>query len=434
MNQYIRRCLLEQGYILDDASNEDWNYLYDRGRFLLREKYRAHTDRVVDEIKFIGDQFDKDPQNQAFAQSLHKLFKDLGNDENGKATFKPHLLKDLTEIIIPAAFKSIAYIPIPRIEYADPQFDAIIENLVLESDNFMPNVLEVNTEHHFKWGRKKIGNKNKQQIEVKISGVQMDLRDVSYHVKRKKGFPSLADTGIANILLAGEGFTFKIKMSTADASDSQNFFKVNKVDVDVKNLRIKLAKSKHKLLFNLFQPIMLKVLRPAIQRAVEKAIKDQIHTFDSILYEIKLEADRALEEASSDPEKVPNIYNRWLTATQKRILQGKKKAEDVVADKKVNVAMVHEDSIFPDIRLPGGISNKASEYKELARKGDKWESPVFSLGRANKSTDVPAPPKVERKPHAVNGHGTTNGQTNSNGMTLNGNGTTLDGNGTSRTH
>lgn len=438
MDNYIRRCLLEQGYILEDESSREWDQLYDSGKYLLREKYRSHTDRVVDEIKFLADQFDKDPSNTAFANSLQKLFNDLGNDENGKPVFKPHLLKDLTDVILPAIMENVAYIPIPRIEYSDHQFDAIIENLVLESDNFMPNVFEVASEHYFRWGRKKIANKKYQSMEVKVAGIQMDLRDVSYHVKRKQGFPGITDTGVADILLPGDGFSFKMKVSTADKKDSQNFFKVDKVDVDVKQLNIKLKKSSHKLLFALFKPIMLKVLRPPMQKAIEKAIKDKCKELDTLLFKVKQEADRAKEEAKSDPENVQNIYKRYYDAAQRQLTKGKKKAEDVAADKKVNMAMTKEDSIFPNIHLPGGVSSKASEYKELARKGEKWESPVFSIGSAKKSTDIPAAPKIQTKPHQTsspntntgNGH-TGNGFTQpGNGFSQTGNGQTLPGNGT----
>ncbi|KAK3357082.1 hypothetical protein B0T25DRAFT_589463 [Lasiosphaeria hispida] len=420
LNQYIRRCLQEQGYILDESSNEAWNHLYDRGNYLLRSKYRNHTDRIVDEIKFLAEEFDHDPQNQAFAASLNKLFTDLGNDENGKPVFKPHLLKDLTEVIIPAIFENVAYIPVPRIEYSDPQFDAVIENLVLESDNFMPNVLEIASENYMRFGRKKVANKSKHSIDVKVAGIQMDLRDVSYYIKRKQGFPSLSDTGVANILLAGEGFTFRLKMASADEKDSQNFFKIDKVDVDVKHLHIKLAKSNHKLLFNLFKPIMLKVLRPGLQKALEKAIRDQVNKLDSLLYQVKLEADRAVDEAREDPENIPNIYSRYVAAAQKQMLLGKQKAEDAVADKKVNYAVTKEDSIFPHIHLPGGISSKATEYKELARKGDKWESPVFSIGTASKSRDIPHTPHVTRKAHTTHGHGTSGHAATGNGYMANG--------------
>ncbi|KAF6806369.1 hypothetical protein CSOJ01_08864 [Colletotrichum sojae] len=429
MDRYVRRCLLEQGYILDEDSNQEWNHLYDHGRYLLRDKYRNHTDHVFDEIKFLIDQFDQDPQNKRFGEAVQKLFTDLGNDENGKPTFKPHLIKDLSEVIIPAIFENVAYVPIPRIEYSDPQFDAIIENLVLESDNFMPNVLEVNSENYFRWGRKKIANKHKQSFEVKVAGVQLDLRDVSYHVKRKQGFPSLTDTGVADILLAGDGFSFKMKLSSADEKDSQNFFKIDKVDVDIKHMSIKLKKSNHKLLFSVVKPVMLKVLRPALQKAVEKAIKDQATQMDALLFQVKQEADRAIDEARSDPERTPNIYNRYVTAMQKRALQGKQKAEAVAADKKVNMAITKEESIFPNINLPGGISTKATEYRDLARKGERWESPVFSIGKANKSTDIPDAPRVERKKHALrsqnpmsnghmNGHPHVHGDLNGNANTL----------------
>jgi len=424
MNQYIRRCLQEQGYILDDASNQDWNRLYDHGNYLLRSKYRGHTDRVVDEIKFLADQFDQDAQNKAFAASMTKLFTDLGNDENGKPTFKPHLVKDLTEVILPAIFENVAYIPVPRIEYSDPMIDAVIENLVLESDNFMPNVLEIASENYMRFGRKKVANKSKHSIDVKVAGIQMDLRDVSYYIKRKQGFPSISDTGVANILLAGDGFSFRMKMSSADERDAQNFFKVDKVDVDIKHLQIKLAKSNHKLLFGLFKPLMLKVLRPGLQMALQKVIKEQVNKADALLYQIKLEADRALEDARADPENIPNIYSRYMAAAQKQMLLGKQKAQDVVADKKLNYAVTKEDSIFPHIHLPGGISYKATEYKELARKGDKWESPVFSIGTAAKSHDIPGAPHITRKVHATHSHGTnghaTNGHATATGHVANG--------------
>lgn len=127
----------------------------------------------------------------------------------------------------------------------------------------------------------------------------MDLKDVAYYVKKKQGFPGLTDTGVADIYLGGNGFSFKIKLSTADKTDRQNFFKVDKVDVDVKNFNIKLQKSNHKLLFGLAKPLMLKVLRPALQKVLEKVIKDKVHELDTLCYKVKQEVDRAEQQVSS---------------------------------------------------------------------------------------------------------------------------------------
>ncbi|CAK7221553.1 hypothetical protein SCUCBS95973_004538 [Sporothrix curviconia] len=424
INRYIRRCLQQQGYVLEDSSTDDWNKLYDHGKYLLREKYRPQSDNVANQVKFLADQFDKDPQNQAFGKSLKKLFYDLGNDENGKQVFKPHLVKDVTNVILPAALESIAYIPIPRIEYTDSQVDAVIENLVLESDNFMPNVFEVYNNNYVSWGRKlgKVG-KNRHSIQVNVSGIQTDLRNVNYYVKKKEGFPSLTDIGIFSVFLSGRGFSFKLGLSTAEPSNREHFFKVDKVDVDIDSLKITLHKSQHKLLFSMFKPILMRVMRPTLQKVLEKAIRDNFDEWDATLYSIKKEADRASQELDAEVDSgvsPPNAYSRFFTAAQKRMQETKEhkkeeankkaaRAKKELDDKKLNIAYTKEDSIFPHINLPGGFSAKASEYRAKAREGDDWKSPVFALGSAGTSKDIPKPPVVEKKEAPVSNGSQTNG-------------------------
>ncbi|KAH0165033.1 hypothetical protein KCU67_g4899, partial [Aureobasidium melanogenum] len=407
MNKYVRKCLKEQGYVLQDESTEEWNKLYDQGEFLLRDRYRNHTDRVADEFKFYIDQFNQDKQNVAFGDAVQKLFLDLGQNENGEAEFKPHLVKDLTEVILPGLFESIRYVPIPRIEYSDPMMDAIVENLVLEGDNLAPNVLEFGSDNYWRWGRKSITSKNKNKVMLSVSGVQCDLRDVSYYIKKKEGFPGITDKGVMDIFLGGTGLSFKVAMETADKTDSKHFFKVNTVHVDIKNMNIKLKQSNHKLLFNIFKPLLLKVMRPAIQKVAEKQIRDNIHQLDEMLYGIHQEAKRAEQQAKKnpDPENIQNIYQRYATAAQQKFTKGKQKKDEVAADKKVNMAVTQHDSIFKNISLPGGISTKATEYKELAAKGDKWESPIFSIGSAKETSNLPKMAAITRKPHRVNKEG-----------------------------
>lgn len=181
VDRYVRKCLQEQGYILQDNSTEEFNKLQEKGEYLLRDRYRDHTNRVLDEFKFFGLQFNEDPQNKRFGDSVQKLLNNLGNDDNGKPAFKPHLLKDLSNVVIPGVFESVAYVPIPRIEYSDPMMDAIVENLVVESDNLMPNLFEVASDNHFRWGRKNVTSMNKNKVMVSVSGVQMDLRGKISH-------------------------------------------------------------------------------------------------------------------------------------------------------------------------------------------------------------------------------------------------------------
>jgi hypothetical protein len=404
LNSYIRRCLLEQGYILDDESTHQWNQLYDEGRYLLRDKYRTHTDRVLNEIKFLGDQMDHDPLNQAFKQSLQKFYFDLGHDASGNATFKPHLLKDIIDVIGPSILENISYVPIPRVEYSDPQIDAVVENVVIESDNFMPNVAEIYGENYFRFGRKNASSSYRQTFELTVKGVQVDMRKVSYYIRRKKGFPTITDKGLVDIQLPGNGFGFKVRMTSASntkGAGDHKFFKIEKVDVDIKSLRLKIIQSDHKLLLSLLKPLVLHMMRPILTAAVGKSIKDQANRLDELLWRIKQDADEAAQRVVEDPNEAPTVYARWVKAAQDNITKGKAKAKDAASDKKINLAMTKEDSIFPDVNLPGGISTKATEYRQQAREGEKWQSPVFSIGSAGRSTDVPSTPRITRKSHGL---------------------------------
>ena len=319
---------------MQDAATDEWNQLYDHGNFLLRDRYRNHTNRILDEIKFLVDQFDQDPQNKAFGLAVQKLFLDLGNDENGKPTFKPHLLKDVTDIILPAVFENVRYVPLPRIEISDPTIDAVVENLVIESDNLMPNVLEFGSDNYFRWGRKKISNKHHNTIMIAASGVQMDLKDVSYYVKKKQGFPSVTDTGLMDIYLGGEGFSFKLSASTAHKADSQHFAKVDKVDVTIKHLQIKVKQSKHKLLFAIAKPILISTMRPVIQKILEKQITQAFNQADAYAWEINQEAKRSIEASKEDPENAPNIYQSYWNAVQADLTAKKNKAQEKTSNVK----------------------------------------------------------------------------------------------------
>jgi hypothetical protein len=56
--------------------------------------------------------------------------------------------------------------------------------------------------------------------------------------------------------------------------------------------------------------------------------------------------------------------------------------------------------LFPNVHLPGGISSEATKYKQMAREGDEWRSPIFDIGSAKPSSNIPKPKKITRRsPH-----------------------------------
>lgn len=172
-----------------DESTAEWNRLYDEGRFLLTKRYKKDTDEVVEEGKFLANQFDEDPLNKEFGQSLKKFFDHLGHDASGNIVFQKNLLKDFVNTVLPGTLANLSYIPLPRIEVSDPMIDVVcilssnstdgislrtfvnlvqqvIENLAVQCDNLMPNIMEFSSDNYWRWGRKKIGNHNDNKASI----------------------------------------------------------------------------------------------------------------------------------------------------------------------------------------------------------------------------------------------------------------------------
>jgi hypothetical protein len=199
-------------------------------------------------------------------------------------------------------------------------------------------------------------------------------------------------------------------METAEAGNRTHFFTVSNVKVQVKNFDIKLKKSNHKLLFLIGKPFLVRAIRPALQLVLEHAIKEKARELDALAYDIHREAKQATRDAAANPDAdgdVKSMYQQYWNAAHARWLQQRKRSkaaqqadEAAGKGKRFNMAMTQQDSIFPDISLPSGISTKATEYKQLARTGDRWESPVFSIGGARETAKIPEAPEVRRKKHA----------------------------------
>jgi hypothetical protein len=205
-----------------------------------------------------------------------------------------------------------------------------------------------------------------------------------------------------DIFLGGEGFSFKIAASTPQSSkDRVRFFKADRVTVTIKNLDIKLKKSQHKILFNIFKPMLFNIVRPALQKLLEKQIQDSFAKADAFAYKVHTKAQEALESVKADPRNAPKVYSAYSNAIRQTVMEKKQQAESVAQERqtKVQVATTHHDAMFKDIKLPGFVTHKATEFKELAEQGERWHSPIFDIGDASPSKDLPKVAPVTRKPH-----------------------------------
>ncbi|KAJ8100768.1 hypothetical protein POJ06DRAFT_111354 [Lipomyces tetrasporus] len=406
LDSYIRKVLKQKGYIVSDIANQDFNRIYDRGNEIFSERYRDYGDQFKSEFGYLIEQFKADPLNKRFGDSVNSFFTDLRTDQNGEVAFNKHLSKDITEVILPELSETTRFVPLPRIEYTNPEIDVVVENLVIESGDFFPNLIDIQNHSFMRWGRKAFSKGGHASFVVKVSGIQCNLNDVSYYVHKKKGFPSIRDTGIADFLLGYEGLSFRMKLSTPASKERNAFFNVDDVKVKIKRLDVKLKKSNHKLLFSIFRPLLIAVAKPALKVVLQKQIREAFDQLDETSYKIHQDKKRIAADISNNPdvEKKPSSIEMYLHATRSELLRQKEKKvrekeiKGTKAEGKFNVAMTQDDTILKDIVLPSGFtSTKATMYKKMAAEGDRWMSEVFNIGTAAPSKNISAPPDISRR-------------------------------------
>ena len=261
-------------------------------------------------------------------------------------------------------------------------------------------------------------------MKLEVTYTNHSLLDIRFYAKSKKAL-KMRNWGLMDVTLADTGLDFKIKLETADASDNAHFFKVTDVDVKISNFKLAFRQQHHPVLTGLAAMFAKgPLLQAPIKKVLEMQIKKAVSDLDAFCYGIHSDVKKAQAQAKNDPENATNIFKSYFDAYKTKMLRQKEdkerkaeKAKQIAKEKQVetNIAFTRDQRISKNWNGGKGIpideqeldpksgsgrfTVKAQEYKDLAYSGQKWESPVFSLGSAAESRDLPKVPQVTRKHH-----------------------------------
>ena len=103
-------------------------------------------------------------------------------------------------MVIPKAVSLLRYIPIPRIEYQDADIDLVIENLVFESDNFLPSKIRIDTNAHAEFtSAYTFESEYSNTTTIRVEEFRIRAKDISYSFRKKTGFLQFEDKGLLDV-------------------------------------------------------------------------------------------------------------------------------------------------------------------------------------------------------------------------------------------
>lgn len=98
----------------------------------------------------------------------------------------------------------VGYIPIPRIKYTDDSLNLVVKNLTLQGRNLFPDIVQLKAHNFVKFSRTM-----PYKIRLTLEQMQADMRDVAFYYGKKTGVIKMRDSGIAEVVLGGEGLTVR---------------------------------------------------------------------------------------------------------------------------------------------------------------------------------------------------------------------------------
>jgi len=148
--------------------------------------------------------------------------------------------------------------------------------------------------------------------------MQADMRDVAFYYRKKTGIPKMSDSGLADVLLGGEGlnvsgldsyhnvFQYSQVLPKAvihlvsSKHDRSSVFRVQDVHVKVNTLKFAIRDSKHDFLYKTLRPLATGLIKRQIQKAFKDALVTGFEYIDGQLVAVRdrMESAQATEGVS----------------------------------------------------------------------------------------------------------------------------------------
>lgn len=213
-----------------------------------------------------------------------------------------------------------------------------------------------------------IRDERHHEFTLTFGQIQADMKDVAFYFRKKTGIPKLTDSGLADVLLGGQGLTVTAHISSAE-KDKSSVFKVKDVNVKVDTLKFSIRDSKHDLLYKTLRPLATGLVKKQVQRAIADAVRTALEYVDGQLVGVR---DRMAEAKESDELSRTQVLQEMFQRKKDEAESVKGKKEERNAQFKV--VGKRDSAIMPDKGHPGGWVNRTQERAEAAVRGEDWRS------------------------------------------------------------
>ncbi|RHZ83681.1 hypothetical protein Glove_88g26 [Diversispora epigaea] len=301
VQNFVLCSLSDSDFIQKHDYKEYGSRLIQDSRHFLLERYSETMKAIAKEIKNFNEALQEDKTTAQWRSDFEALISDVFLDEKGRPTFKFELIKDFGKIL-PLVAEKLKFIPLPRIENSDDQYDYIFDNIVLHVAEIVPKHIHFsfNSDINLERGEDDIVQNT---VLIEISKLCADARNIAFYYKKKSGLISMKDVGLVDFSIPSEGLNICIKLllSLPTDKESNTQFDVLEAEANIKELKLRLHETRHDFLYTFLTPLVEKRLKRQLEEIMNNYIRKSLEYLKENLAKLRQKVDEMQTDSQENP-------------------------------------------------------------------------------------------------------------------------------------
>jgi hypothetical protein len=331
--RHVRKTLHQPEYAKSEECKNDTQKLSQRWKELTsfdsdaRRKFNKDFAMVNKEINEYNDRFQADEDIVRLRQAYQKLadtfsqaMTTLGGT-GGVVDQYSWMMQDMLNAYVPRVLSMIKSVPIPRVEYKDPEAEFVLENVDISSLKILPGHAHFKTTTEMDISQKDASADAKTNFStrtnVQFQGLQITLRDVSFYYKDlTANLGPDTFTGILDMHLPEKGIDVELTLSmipTADVNkrqDKKKFHTIDNVSVSLHDdLDVSVRDSNHSILVTVLKPLIRNRFRETLETTIKEQIRFALNWLDFFAFDVHQRAGVFTDAGA--PSSVAYIGGFW---------------------------------------------------------------------------------------------------------------------------
>jgi hypothetical protein len=285
VKSYLEEALDDPSRVQTDTYQKEGSKLIEEGRMMLQDQgYQKIVRDVLDEWHDVFMGFKSDDELNMFKSALDKLVSDFTKiDSKGNTKLDTDAISQLKTLLVPLLVEELKFIPIPRLEGSNEDYDWTAEDIILSGYDIFPEHVKVSTATESDLSLRDVNpGWTRGYMLIAVDGIKTKMMGMKFSYKRKS-FPRVEDAGIADVDISG-GINVQIRINLeSELATGRLLLTTGTVYVRVDGVKVKVSESKHDWIYNMFPGLFATPIKDGMQRTIADSLANLTQRFkDSV--------------------------------------------------------------------------------------------------------------------------------------------------------